>query len=225
MDRSVKPHSNCSGEKRQRRTCPKTRDWWGKRLCKSWDTVIGAWPSASSREGGGGLGSGFQGWQRTGDWLDAEGEKARGVRAQQWEMAAGITNAHPKRPGDRRGGRRAWGGEGFSLDMWCAAPGRAAPPREAILEGTGCRVLSLTPRHCRHQNINKNESAKIQQIIWYVFFSLVNDFLLIFVQNLRYSYWGIQAPGARKRSEIKKCIWEFPIYENLVCDKGDTFHQ
>ena len=73
------------------------------------------------------------------------------------ETVTGITNGTPKDQEIRRGRQTGCGRQGFNSDTALAAvPGRAVPPGEAIPE-----ALSLKPRYFRHQNINKNDSAKI----------------------------------------------------------------
>lgn len=47
-----------------------------------------------------------------------------------------------------------------------------------LLEKLSQMQLDTKPRHFRHQNINKNKSAKIQLITSsHILFSLVNDFI------------------------------------------------
>lgn len=63
-----------------------------------------------------------------------------------------------------------------------AVPGRAVPPGETIPDyprDSWMQGSVIEAETFRHQNINKNNSAKIQLIIFqYILFSLVNDFLL-----------------------------------------------
>lgn len=156
----------------------------------------GAWLERNARTGGRwqwpawvgscGIPKTVKNWhKRTGDWK----LRARAPEDQQHsirEMVAGVNSG-------RSGGQERWGGDAEAGGQVAAAgPGRALSPGETVPEAAGCRVLSLKPRHFRHQNANENQSAKIQLITsWQILFSLVNDFLLIFVQDLQCGYLRI----------------------------------
>lgn len=91
------------------------------------------------------------------DW-PPEGEKARGVRAQQFGSRCQVTDGHPTTRSERTMRTRA-----SARTLAAAGAGRAEHPGETIPEAGGCTFMSLKPRHFRHRNIRKNKSAKTQQ--------------------------------------------------------------
>lgn len=76
-------------------------------------------------------------------------------------MVSGMTDGHPTKSEGRM--ERLGRNRDSVWTLVAAVAGRAVPPGETIPEAGGCTVLSLNPRHFRHQNISKNKSAKTQQ--------------------------------------------------------------